>query len=202
AILGRELFLQFTTVVILTQQIRVRDAEWINLLNKLRVGECTEQDLEIIRGIDMSRPNTDIPDFSKAPWNEAILVTSRHEVRERWNEEAVRKHCHATGNIRYVVPAEDVDKDREDGVLSMEGRLALAKMKDKEKGKLSDTIDMAIGIKVMVLVNMATEADIANGTRGEITDILLDQREPNPIIEEDGSIKLRYLPQMILFKPD
>jgi len=54
----------------------------------------------------------------------------------------------------------------------------------------------------MVLLNVATEADIANGTWGEIQDIILDEREELSAPDEDGIIKLKYPPAMLLFKPD
>ena len=54
----------------------------------------------------------------------------------------------------------------------------------------------------MVLLNLATEADVANGTRGQIHDIVLDEREGLSVPDEDGVIKLKYPPAMILFKPD
>ena len=57
-------------------------------------------------------------------------------------------------------------------------------------------------MKAMVLLNLATEADIANGTRGEIQNIILDERENISAIDEDGAIKLKYPPAMIVFKPD
>ena len=51
-------------------------------------------------------------------------------------------------------------------------------------------------------MNIATDADVANGTRGEIQDIILDEREEILTPDEDGIITLRYPPAMILFKPD
>jgi len=54
----------------------------------------------------------------------------------------------------------------------------------------------------MVLLNVATEADIVNSTWGEIQDIILDEREELSAPNEDGIIKLKYLPAMLLFKPD
>jgi hypothetical protein len=35
-------------------------------------------------------------------------------------------------------------------------------------------MEVAIGMKAMVIINIATEADLANGTRGMVTDIVLD----------------------------
>jgi len=57
-------------------------------------------------------------------------------------------------------------------------------------------------ISSMVLLNVATEADIANGTQGEIQDIILDERKELSAPDEDGIIKLKYAPAMLLFKPD
>jgi hypothetical protein len=50
----------------------------------------------------------------------------------------------------------------------------------------------------MVVLNLATEADIANGTRGVIHDIILDEREEPA--NRDGAIVIP--PVMVLFKPD
>ena len=57
-------------------------------------------------------------------------------------------------------------------------------------------------MKAMVLLNIATDADIANGTRGKIQDIILDEREDLLLPDEDGAIRLKYPPAMLLFKPD
>jgi len=59
----------------------------------------------------------------------------------------------------------------------MEAKLAIAGLTNKATGKLPARIQMAIGMKAMVLLNVATEADIVNGTREEIQDIILDERE-------------------------
>ena len=48
ALIGREIFLQFDKVVILNQQNRIQDDTWINILNRLRVGECNQNDLDEI----------------------------------------------------------------------------------------------------------------------------------------------------------
>jgi len=82
-ILGRKIFEQFTTVVQLKEQIRIRDATWLDVSN------C---------------PPTD---FSSFPWKEARLVTPRHAVRNQWNAAAVRKHCAENHRRLYICPSED-----------------------------------------------------------------------------------------------
>ena len=52
----------------------------------------------------------------------------------------------------------------------------------------------------MVTMNISTEADLANGTRGVINDIILDHRERLGKKEiESGNLTLVYPPTMIIF---
>jgi len=53
----------------------------------------------------------------------------------------------------------------------------------------------------MVVMNVATEADIANGTRGTIHDVILNPRE-TITQRDDGAIVLKYPPAAVIFKPD
>ena len=73
----------------------------------------------------LTNPDCDIPEFSKAPWDQAILVTPRHSVRKLWNEHAIAKHCMKTRNQQYIVPAEDTSREGTED-LSMEAKLAIA----------------------------------------------------------------------------
>jgi hypothetical protein len=48
-------------------------------------------------------------------------------------------------------------------------------MSKKHTGKLPGQLELAVSMKAMVTMNIATKADLANGMRGEIVDIVLDQ---------------------------
>lgn len=143
-----------------------------------------------------------MPNFQEEPWSEAILVTPRHGVREAWNEQALKRHCRKTGHIRYVVPAEDID--RTTGTRpNKQRRLTLAGINISTSMKLTDQIHIAEVMKAMVLLNIATEADVANGTRGRIEKIILDGREENgKRPDHSGTIHLNYPPALLLFRPD
>jgi hypothetical protein len=57
--------------------------------------------------------------------------------------------------------------------------------------KLPNMVEMAIGMKVMVTINISTDLDIANGTHGEIVDIVLNEQEE--IVDPDRAIiKLQF----------
>jgi hypothetical protein len=49
--------------------------------------------------------------------------------------------------------------------------------KRDERAALPNRVELAIGMHVMVTFNVETDLDIANGSRGEITKIVLDERE-------------------------
>jgi hypothetical protein len=54
----------------------------------------------------------------------------------------------------------------------------------------------------VILFNLSTEAEVANGTRGTVTDIILDPREGPLQPDEEDMVKLTLLPALIVFKPD
>jgi len=95
-------------------------------------------------------------------------------------------------------------------LLNMEQRLLVASMspEDSRPGqnttkKLRHRLEIAKGMKIMVTLNLATEADLANGSRGIVEDIVLDPRErvSSEEIGDDGTVWLQYPPAMILFRP-
>ena len=129
------------------------------------------------------------------PWN---------AVHAAWNRAALQKHCTETGNPLYVFDAED-SVGNAHNPLNMEQKYIVASMKADESNKqmgtkrLEHRIEVAIGMKVIVMLNLATEADLANGSRGLIQDIVLDPRE-TVCDNESGIICLQYPLAMILFK--
>ena len=125
-----------------------------------------------------------------------------------WNHVSLHKHCAKTGNILYIFDAEDTTRENRTR-LNMEQKVTIVGMKlsdfQKTKGhkKLPHRVELAIGMKVMVTLNLATEADLVNGSRGTVTDIILD---PCKHLSSDEANKFRevwlqYPPASISFKP-
>lgn len=99
------------------------------------------------------------------------------------------------------MPAEDTLKTGAE--LPPLAKLKIAEMNEKSTRGLHDWIEIALGMKAMVLVNIATEADIANGTTRTIEDILLDPRESKTInADAEGRVQLKYPPALFLFRPN
>ena len=71
--------------------------------------------------------------------------------------------------------------------------------KSNEQGGLSDTIVVGIGMKVMVTSNVETDLDITNRARGEIIQIILDDKETS-CSSSQSIVHLQYPPVYILIK--
>jgi hypothetical protein len=174
--------LQFETVIDLRQQWRINDPTWIAILQRLQVGECTSTDLKELKKITLTDGECEISDFNKAPWDNAMLITPRNSVRSAWNRASLHKHCAKTCNTLYIFDAEDTIRGTCE-TLNFERKVIVVGMKlndtKKMKGtkKLSHRVELVIGMKVMVTLNLVTEADLANSSRRTIVGIILDPRE-------------------------
>ena len=201
-VLGRMIYEQFQTVVILTQQVRVSDPIWRKLLDHLRKGEMSEGDINELHKLTIGDPKCVETDYTSEEWKDACLVTPRHAVRRLWNEWAVRRHSEDQGVVRFISPAEYKVKNRD---LTMREQLVVAQQKKKKhddtKNNLPDEIILAKGMKVMVTVNIHTDLDIANGTRGRIVDIILDPGE-DAIPEGVKEVRLKKPPCYVLVELD
>lgn len=156
----------------------------------------------MLQGLVLTDPSCPPTDFESPEWRDVALVTPRHAVRTQWNDAAVERHCKRRGVQLFICPAEDTMRGRS---LTMLERYAAATKRSKRKGReekagLPDEVQLAVGMKVMVTVNVMTDLDVANGARGEIVDIILDPDEPTP--SNTGTVKLTKPPAYVLVKLD
>lgn len=199
--MGRKLYEQFKTVVILQTQVRVTDPTWRDFLRHLRTGHVKDTHLPILNALCLMNAACPPTDFTKPPWNEAVLITPRHSVRQKWNSEMLKKHCHDKGLSLFICPSKDTTNGR---TLSEAEKSAVHNRKGKGSSRgdvngLPGFIEIAVGMKVMVTANVDTDIDIANGSRGEITAVILDPQEEFTEGVQNV-IHLRYLPMYILVK--
>ena len=198
--IGGMIYHEFEQVVILKEQMRVRDAAWQGFLKHLRDGRVDEQDLCML---DSLLVKTNRPNVNEGGWVNAVLVTSRHSVRTQWNKAAIRQHCQRTGQVMYISNARDTRNGKELTLMekfSLVDRSLNPRKKKSNRNDLPERIELAIGMKVMVTQNVQTDLDITNGARGTIVDIKLDPEEP--IHPTSHEVHLVYPPAYILVKLD
>ncbi|KDN39958.1 hypothetical protein RSAG8_08407, partial [Rhizoctonia solani AG-8 WAC10335] len=195
-IIGRSIYQQFKTVVLLKKQFRVEDTTWRGVLTRARHGICTREDLTIIRGLILD-PTRDKDLLSRPGWDDAVLVTPRHSVRQRWNELATYNHCRSNGHHLFLSPAYDTHKDKpldSNAKALLRAQFFAGKSSDGtpvrgDPGGLSDVVFVAVGMKVMVTYNVETELDVANGARGTVVQIITG----DPNTKDDTTDHLRQL---------
>lgn len=113
--------------------------------------------------------------YNTAEWDQAILLTPRRAVRDDWNSQRVH-HFSTTKSLRiYESPALDTHGGIE---LTPEVLAAVAAMNPKDRADLPDMVEIVVGMPCMVTENVNTALGLANGSRGKITGICLDPREP------------------------
>jgi len=168
-IVGKAIYLQFETVINLTQQWQIPDSRWMEILQNTRQGECTHKDIEEIQKLVIAKLGCKILDFKKAPWNNVVVVTPQNAVHTAWNRVALHKHCAETGNLPYVFDAED-SVSNACVPLNMQQKFIAAGMKADDRNRQTGTkrlkhrLEVAMGMKIMVTLNLAIEANLANGS--------------------------------------
>lgn len=201
-ILGRKIYEQFTTVVQLDQQIRIQDPEWHDLLQHVRHGNCLQHHIETLNKLVITHPDCPPTDYNAPPWNDAKLVTPRHAVRLQWNSAAIRKYCSQSHHRLYVCPAQDTIDGH---CVTNEDKIAIltrtkGSHSQTERGGLMKETEIAIGAEVMVTLNIHTDLDVANGVRGVVEGIVLDERERQTGASEGHFLRLQYPPRYVLVK--
>lgn len=109
----------------------------------------------------------------------------------------VTSHCQKSGQQKYVLYAHDSTSK---GPLTPQECLEIAHLKSDETGHLPNKVKFAVGMKTMIPHNIAPDAELANGSRGLITDVVLDPCEP---LQEDSltTVVLKFPPAAIFFAP-
>lgn len=109
---------------------------------------------------------------------------------------AIQKHCSKDHCQLYISSAEDTISGF--SVTNEEKITIMTKIKGSkaqmERGGLMKDIELAIGASVMVMVNIQTNLDVANGVQGVIEAIVLDEQERQTAINETQTIHLKYPP--------
>jgi ATP-dependent exoDNAse (exonuclease V) alpha subunit len=120
-------------------------------------------------------------------------------VRLHWNNAALRQWCASSGHQIFICTAEDSLSAKK----SSKSAHIIPKddnHNDKQLRTLPRTIEIAVGMKVMITENLETDLDITNGAQGHICGIALHQNEPP--LDDNVVVHLKHLPMFVLVKLD
>ena len=105
--LGHAIYEEFSTVVILKEQMWITDSVWHEFLQHLRHGHIQERHLSLLRSLIVGKSSEMNVNFQEEPWRSASLVTLWHAVHTEWNEAATRKICNKTHKQLFVCATND-----------------------------------------------------------------------------------------------
>ncbi|KAI6138418.1 hypothetical protein BKA82DRAFT_949288, partial [Pisolithus tinctorius] len=153
-LLGHRIYEQFDVMVRLKTQVRVTDPGWLDLLQHVWNGSCSEHHINMLRGLVLDNATCPPTDFCSSPWKDAVLVTPHHAVHMQWNSMTAYEQANMENISLISCPAQDSVGGR---ALTLPEKFAVAANPKsghghnrQERGGLSDEVVLAIGMCVMV----------------------------------------------------
>lgn len=201
AAIGRGIVEQFDKVVILKEQVRITDPIWRGMLSRARMGDCTEEDMSMLKQLVLTNDACDVPDFTTTPWCDVVLVTSRNATRIQWNRLAIRKWCKRHETPLFIIPSRDRvgrEKRKPD---QRESRF-ISSRSEKQTGDLTETVEIAQGMPAYVTLRHPREKRLSRGAKGIIEEIVLHPSDHARLEDSTGIVVLRHLPLVIKFRLD
>ncbi|CAF4825239.1 unnamed protein product, partial [Rotaria socialis] len=187
---ARSLILQINCVVKLTQQMRTEDLRYLQLLERLRHGECNYDDYELL--LTRVVGQSSVPLLSDSPWNKAPILVFRNEIRTQLNHKAVSHKAQQTGQTPIVCVAQDTCKGKpiEDRALIKK----LLELSDSKTEHLPGLLPLVPGMPVILTQNIAIELGLINGVNGIFRQLVYQEDSVSTdIISEEFSKNARYV---------
>ena len=141
-------------------QRAAEDPEWAALLGRVRVGEWTEADIQMLKDLVVKKNS------KQQPAAEAVhLYATRKAVAED-NQRYLDLHLADTGAPLYECPAVDISV-KTGAPLAPE----LAWAEPENTGGLEGLLRVAVGVRVMLRFNIDVHDKLVNGACGTVTHI-------------------------------
>ena len=191
--IGAHLWTQINHIVLLDEQMRVQDKNYLEMLNRLREGECTDKDVEMINGKVVGNTvqlNTIVANPIIAPGNDVVSAVNDLFVAHNSLEENV-----------YVSIAQDYIGRNKEKVPEKVSK----KYKDwpnTSTDQLPRELKLYIGMPVVVTKNIHTELGITNGTKGIVRSIHFKKEESVVTGYTDNFHYLQHTPDCIVVELD
>lgn len=164
-ILGRLLWLMVDTVVELTINMRQQGPEnfrFSELLRRLRTGNCTDSDYELLQSRIIGRNDDINPDDPK--WKTSPIIVSENSVKDALNERCAIAFAKQTNQTLHWYHVTDTCRG---SALSKEELVAYLHSvhSGKTRGQLG-RLPLVLGMPVLVSQNFDVEGGIVNGSYG------------------------------------
>lgn len=163
-VLGRLLWLSFEKVVILHEPMRQsgsKNVNFVELLNRLRDGNCNEDDHE-----ELSKRVLRTRSLEKAgsEWQFAPVIVTNNATRDEINRRASEAFARRTGKELHWYHAIDTHRKT-----TIKDSALIEKLEEQHSGQTKHrlrTIPLVVGMPVAINQNFDVAAGVVNGCRG------------------------------------
>lgn len=191
--LGKAVWHHFTTVVILRENMRQcgmsdEDKKYRTCLENMRYGRCTQEDIELLNSRIM---NPEGPSIHEKRFKDVSVITPLNGQRDAWNATGVQRFAAETGQSLHRFHSIDtcsqksrstsVVQDLKDqktrlrtesntNLLPFAAQKRLWNLTPALTDHVAGTLDICIGMPVLLKHNEATELCATNGAEATIID--------------------------------
>ena len=180
---GQLLLHEISKCFFLSQSKRSKDKKYINFLNRLANGKCTEEDQKEVKGRCFSL----LPRSEQKLFSEAIKIAGTNEIVDDYNISKL---------VQLNKPVAEIRAKNSNSIAK--------NSTDDDADGLQNILYLSIGAKIMLRRNLIVSRGLVNGAIGKIYKILYQQGEKPPklpkfILVEFEDIRLedlnvRYVP--------
>ncbi|KAI5823008.1 hypothetical protein K523DRAFT_255964 [Schizophyllum commune Tattone D] len=191
-IIGKAMWHQVTTVVILSENMRMRtgtpaDRALARTLANMRYSACDEDDLDVLRERVVGN-GPQAPSLSDPKFRDVSIITARHAEKDAFNDLGCKRFAADTGQELTSFYSQD-SRAAEDTIPSRKKKSRPRKSKIKASSGLSDEVqkllwnslpcftgniagrlDLCKGMPVMIRSNIATELCMTKGQEAVVYD--------------------------------
>ena len=151
----------------LQQSMRQRgDVVFADLLMRLRKGQCTEEDLDLLQTRVISKQDQLYP-------ADVLHVFKTNKEVDEHNSDHMLKLATEKFNIKAI----DKKKDLKTGQLDVQ-----ISSKASDTGGLREVVSVAVGARVMVTVNIDVADGLSNGVVGTVTGIVRNNQDVQTVL--------------------
>ncbi|KAK4317103.1 hypothetical protein Pmani_011785 [Petrolisthes manimaculis] len=160
--LHRSLWKEKFEMIELTKSIRQKnDRAFSEILERVRTASCTAADIAILKSRQIEDDNPNYP-------QEALHIFQKNCDVDQHNE----KHLSTLEGTQYMVKAHDFRKEKNTQQIEMNEPIKMA-----EAGGLQEVLHIAVGARVMLVVNLDVSDGFVNGACGTIVCIVSRGRD-------------------------
>jgi hypothetical protein len=185
--------LEFHTVINLDEQMRqAEDTKYHSLLQNLRQGKGTDEDYLFLMSRVIGKCKDEVQDVFKTK-----IITTTNDVQRHLNSQLVTAFAKSRNQPEFFFIASD--KFKETAQPNAQSRQYILDLPMKKADNLPGSVQLTIGIPVMVTMNVSVPLCITNGSTGILREIIFDPKENLDFSNDTYSVqKLKFQPLALI----